>query len=190
MRLFIGIELSSSVRAGVAGVSNKCRHQIERAAPGAVLRWVDPDNLHITIWFLGEVDDERAAKLKEVLLEPFRTAAFRVELKGLGAFPPTGSPRAIWMGVKGHDAPVQVHQELSERLSSLGFEPERRAYSPHVTLARVKDLRRSDVAAVRSILGRSVASAERLEVPAITLFRSRLSPTGSQYESLLRVPLR
>jgi len=190
MRLFIGIELTPTVRASVASVSNRCRSLIDRAAPGAVLRWVDPDNLHITVWFLGEVDEERAATLREVLLEPFRTPAFRVELKGFGAFPPAGSPRVIWMGVKGHDAPVQVHQELAERLPLLGFEPERRAYSPHLTLARVRELRRVDVAAVRSILGRPVAPVERLEVPAITLFRSRLSPKGSQYEGLLRVPLR
>ena len=190
MRLFIGIELPSNVRSAVAAVSETCRRSIHRAAPRATLRWVQPDNLHITLWFLGEVAEERASGLTTVLERPFRLSAFRVALQGLGTYPPGGSPRVVWMGVTdGREALVQLYDELSGRLPALGFEPERRAYSPHLTLARVKDVPRADGVRVRAALGRFSRLVGDFEVSSVTLFRSRLSPKGSQYERLLRVPL-
>lgn len=190
MRLFIGIDLPPGIRSTVATVSERCRRDIQRAAPRAVVRWVPPDNLHITLWFLGEVGDAAAGSLSAVLNEPFEVGAFRVALRGLGVYPATGSPRVIWMGIAdGRDALIRVYGELSRRLPRVGFEPERRAYAPHLTLARVKDLRRPDTGPVRAALSRRDGAFGEFDVPAVTLFRSHLSSSGSQYESLLRVPL-
>jgi 2'-5' RNA ligase len=85
---------------------------------------------------------------------------------------------------------VALYAELAQRLPALGFDPERRAYSPHLTIARVKEIRAADAAAVRRALSTVRFPAAEGEVQHLTLFRSRLSPKGSQYEALLRVPLR
>jgi 2'-5' RNA ligase len=193
MRLFIGIELPDAVRANLARTADRCRRQIVRRAPRAVLRWVPEDNLHITLWFLGDVEEPRATRLIGVLRQPFRTAPFTVRLAGLGAYPPSGSPRVIWQGVEeGREALQTLHAELAERLPAVGFEPERRPYSPHVSLARVKDVPRAEGTALRIVLQTSTGAPDPapFDVDALTVFRSRTLPSGSEYDSLLRVPLK
>ena len=191
MRLFLGIELSPELQGAAANVSERARTTIDKAAPRAPIRWVNPENLHITTWFLGEVDDERAQRVHAVLEEPFSTRQFTLQLEGVGTFPPSGRPRVIWIGIsQGVESLVALYQELSQRLPALGFEPERRAYTPHLTLARVKEIRAADAAAVRRSLNSLRFPAVDGEVDHLTLFRSRLSPKGAQYEAVLRVPLR
>jgi 2'-5' RNA ligase len=191
MRLFLGIELVPDLKHAAASVSKAAQSAIAKAAPRAPIRWVDPDNLHITTWFLGEVDDDRAEKVRAVLEQPLQTARFTMRLGGLGTFPPSGRPRVIWIGIsQGAEPLVAIYQELALRFPTLGFEPERRAYSPHLTLARVKEIRAGDAAAVRRALTSLSFRPSDGEVAHLTLFRSRLSPKGSQYEALLRVPLR
>jgi 2'-5' RNA ligase len=84
---------------------------------------------------------------------------------------------------------VAVYNEVTPRLVRLGFEPERRPYSPHLTIARFKDIHRKDVAAARRVAAQCTQDAGTCRIDRVTLFRSRLSPTGSQYEPLFRVPL-
>jgi 2'-5' RNA ligase len=193
MRLFIGIELPAEVRADVAGIADGCRRRIARVAPRAVLRWIPEDNLHITLWFLGDVDEPRTAVLMEALRQPFQTTAFTARLGGLGAYPPSGGPRVIWQGIdEGREGLQSLHAELAIRLPAAGFEAEHRPYSPHVSLARVKDVPRSESTAVRTALERPAGAADPdpFEVTGLTLFKSRTLPSGSEYQSLLRVPLK
>jgi 2'-5' RNA ligase len=191
MRLFLGIELTPTLKVSAARVSDSAQTAIAKAAPRAPIRWVSPENLHITTWFLGEVNDEQATKLYAQLEEPLQTSRFTLRLDGLGTFPLSGRPRVIWIGIShGAEPLVAIYEELAERLPRLGFEPERRAYSPHLTLARVKEIRAADAAAVRRVLTSLSFPAADGDVTHLTLFRSRLSPKGSQYEALLRVPLR
>ena len=191
MRLFLGIELTAGLKPAAERLAATAQTAVDRAAPRAPIRWVSPDNLHITTWFLGEVDDERAQRVHAVLDEPFSTRQFRLQLEGVGTFPPSGRPRVIWIGIsQGVESLVALYQELSQRLPALGFEPERRAYTPHLTLARVKEIRAADGAAVRRALNSLRFPAVDGEVEHLTLFRSRLSPKGAQYEAVLRVPLR
>jgi RNA 2',3'-cyclic 3'-phosphodiesterase len=207
MRLFIGVELSEVVKDGAMQIAEDLREQFARIAPSAVLRWVPPANLHITLWFLGEVDDARASLLRESLALPLATRAFELRGVGAGMFPPSGPPRALWVGlIEGAASLVTVYNELTPRLVRLGFTAERRPYSPHLTIARFKDIGREDIAAVRQVAAQSTADAGSCRVQAVTLFRSRLSPPasakatagrrsfseggrGAQYEPLLRVPL-
>lgn len=191
MRLFIGIELPVDVKSDLASMADCCRRRMAPVAPHAVLRWVPQDNLHITVWFLGDVDERREVMLKEALGRPFRAAPFAARLGSLGAYPPGGSPRVIWVGVdEGKEGLQSVYAELGERLPALGFEPERRPYSPHVSLARVKDIPRSEGSALRAVLQTSPGEPARFAVSALTLFQSRTLPSGSEYESLLRVLLK
>src|ERR1700754_623507 len=147
MRLFIAIELSDALRRSAAAALTRIRNRVQDAAPKSVVRWVPGDNLHITLWFLGEVQDARTAQLLEAMRKPLAAPPFTLRLGGTGAFPPSGAPRTIWLGVtSGRDALVSAHDKLGPRLTPLGFTAEKRPYSPHLTLARVKDVRPLDFA--------------------------------------------
>ena len=190
MRLFIGIDLSDDVKRGAAVAAETLRAELSRVAPRTVLRWVNASNLHITLWFLGEVDEQRTESITAALAPPFTTRSFDLGIAGTGVFPGSGAPRAMWLGIReGAPSLVAIHAELTPRLARVGFEPEARPYSPHLTIARFKDVRRADVAAVRRLLAHMSPDAGACRIDAVTLFRSRPSSKGSEYQQLLRVPL-
>ena len=190
MRLFFGIELPDALKSSAAAAANRVRERVERDAPGAQMRWVPPGNLHITIWFLGEVNETRVEALVASMKEPLETRSFTLRVTGAGAFPQSGAPRAIWLGlVAGREGLLSVHDQLRPRLLPLGFEPEKRPFSPHLTIARVKDTRPSHGAALRQVLRDVDDDVGECQVASAALFRSRPTPTGSEDEALGRVPL-
>ena len=190
MRLFVGVELEETVRAECAAAVRGIQQRL-RGARGADVRWIPDANLHITLVFLGHVDTARAARVREVLQNPWGTGRFEFRISGAGAFPPSGPPRILWLGTgDGTDALVTLYTEASTRLAALGFEPERRPYHPHVTIGRVKEASREAGRRLRTLLGATAATSSPNPVDAVTLFESRLSPTGARYEALLRVPLK
>ena len=188
MRLFVGIELDDRVREAAAQISDSLRRKLSQNVDA---RWIDSSNLHITLWFIGEVDDARREALLHVLERPYAEPAFDLEIAGLGAFPPSGAPRVFWLGVSaGLESLRRLHSELALRLEPLGFQPERRAYSAHLTIARVKQVSRAIPNRVlRDMLQTLPSVAGRCRTTQVTVFRSRLSPKGANYEALLRIPL-
>jgi 2'-5' RNA ligase len=187
MRLFIGIELDAAVRDSAAAIANSLEHRLARRVDA---RWVVAANLHITLWFIGEAPDDRASEIRRAVDHPFAIDPFNLHVAGLGAFPPSGAPRAFWLGVlSGGESLTRVHAELASRLRPLGIEPERRPYSAHLTIARVKEVRGHDYRGLRAMLHETPADAGTCRIAAVTVFRSRLSPKGATYEAVLRVPL-
>jgi RNA 2',3'-cyclic 3'-phosphodiesterase len=191
MRLFIGVELDDRVRSAAAAAADRLRSRLTRVSPGLQARWIPPENLHITVWFLGEVPDADVPRIEGSLTgAPLRTAVFDLALAGCGAFPPSGAPRVFWIGVgDGGARMIDVYREIGERLAPLGFLPERRGYTAHLTLARVRDPGRGAPVSIRRALAEEPADCGPTAVSVVTLFRSRLSPKGAVYEPLLRVPL-
>jgi 2'-5' RNA ligase len=190
VRLFIGIELDDAVTARAADAALELKSTLSTLSPGFSARWIDRANLHITLWFIGEVVEERAAAITEALRLPFDVAPFRLELGGCGAFPSAGAPRILWIGTTGGADPMrELYGRIESRLVPLGFEAERRPYTPHLTVARVKDPGRATGRAVRQAIASVPGVCGESAVTAVTLFRSRLSPRGAVYEPLLRVPL-
>jgi 2'-5' RNA ligase len=190
MRLFLGIDLPEPVARAAAAIAERLKNEIARAAPRAALRWVPAENLHITVWFLGEVQEPRADALAAALRPGLDVPPFSLRIAAAGAFPGAGAPRVLWLGLpEGRAGLLAVHDRLRPRLGSLGFEPEKRPYDPHLTIARVKDVPRPEIAAVRAILADTRSAAGEFRVEAVTLFKSRTSPHGAQYERLFRVPL-
>jgi 2'-5' RNA ligase len=188
LRLFIGIELDGQVRDTAAAIAESLRIQLGRDIDA---RWIPAANLHITLWFIGEVADDRVDALLRAIDLPFEEASFDIDVAGLGAFPKSGAPRVIWIGVlSGAERLVRLHAELAARLRPFGIEPERRGYSAHLTIARVKDAPGGGRDGhLRAALRATPAVAGQSRVAAVTIFRSRLSPKGAAYEALLRVPL-
>lgn len=188
MRLFVAVEIDAALARELARVAGELRVRVETRAPRARLTWVAEDRLHFTVRFIGEVDDSRASAIAAALASPLPVAPFDLTMKSIGTFPPTGRPRVIWAGIReGREPMVAVEREVSARLATCGIPPEGREYSPHLTLARVRDpanLRARDV-----LEGVPQGPLGATRVDATTLFQSRLSPKGPTYVALQRTAL-
>jgi 2'-5' RNA ligase len=181
-RLFIAIELDAAVRAALAATV------VELARCGADARWSRPDNLHLTLKFLGNVAAEHIDRLAAALRSSVAsTPAQAIPVRGLGVFPDARRPRVVWAGI---DAPflTALAASIDAACQALGFAAEARPFHPHVTLARLRSRRgwpalraRLDAAASRSF-GSS-------DVKDVYLFRSDLRPAGAVYTKLCRAPL-
>lgn len=189
MRLFVGVELDPGVKEAAASIGESLQRELGSRVDA---RWVPAANLHVTVWFLGEVNESRLESTMDILNRPFDETAFDVEISGAGAFPPSGPPRVLWLGVTaGGDSLGRLHAELTRRLEPIGFEAERRAYSAHLTIARVKNISRGVFARdIRSLLQARPAHAGRCRIEAVTVFRSHVSAKGAIYEALQRVRLK
>jgi 2'-5' RNA ligase len=188
VRLFVAVELDTPLVDAVLAFAAALRRQIAAAAPDARITWMTAGRLHLTLAFLGHVDNGRVPEIRESLQPPFAGASFDIHVSGVGVFPERGRPRVIWAGIDGgRDRLVTLAAEVAGRLRTTGVEEEARPYSPHLTLARVREagsLRASTVTAGRErvMLGTSL-------VRAITLFESRLSPAGPAYHVVQRMDL-
>ena len=187
MRLFVAVDIGEALAARVAELSRELQRRASETAPRAKVTWIPADRLHLTVRFIGEVDDGRTAAVCEALEQPVAVAPFDLTLAGVGAFPKGGSPRVLWVGVtEGRDELLTIERELTSRLASLGIPEEERAYSPHLTLARVREpagLRTAGL--LEGMTDRSVGT---VRIDAITLFHSKLSPKGPTYTALLHIP--
>ena len=182
-RLFVALEIGSKAQRQVADEQKRLAETMR----GAALRWTKYEQLHITLVFIGQVSEERAAAIVDAMRDPLPQPPFRFALGGLGAFPPRGAPRALWIGVKsGAEQVVRVQGLVAERLETLGVERERRPFSPHLTLARWKDSRSSDRPRTTTASPPTIASAD---AHGVTLFQSHVTSAGSTYTALVECRL-
>lgn len=188
MRLFVAAEIGERLAGRVADLVRELEKRAADAAPRARLTWLGADRLHITIKFIGDLDDVRAAGIVAALQPPLDVEPFDLRVAGMGAFPKNGAPRVLWIGIEsGRDGLIAAEREISSRLTTLAGPAELRPYSPHLTLARVRE-----AAGLRSaslLEGLEDRSLGTTRIDAITLFQSRLSPTGATYVPLLRTAL-
>ncbi|MGI5843795.1 MAG: RNA 2',3'-cyclic phosphodiesterase [Candidatus Xenobium sp.] len=181
-RLFIAVELDPGVREGLAAISGDLR--------AWTVRWVRPENLHLTLKFLGEVPQERLPQLREALDRVARQhPPMKFVLDGLGAFPNFKRPAVLWVGISsGQEALRRLARHLERELGALGFPPERRDFVGHVTLGRVTrpGLQSFPEQAFRDLASGPLGTGR---VADFCLFRSQLRPTGPVYSVLHRFPL-
>ena len=188
MRLFIAIDVGATIAAEAGRVVELLRRRVQTLAPRAQLTWVTPERMHLTVRFIGQADDSRTAAIEAALAPPIAVPPFNLHVTGLGTFPPRGTPRVLWAGVDGQlDALRGAEREVSDRLERLGIAREDRPYSPHLTLARVKEA--AGLRAASLVEGLADRDFGSTRVDAITLFESRLSPKGPTYIPLLRTVL-
>ena len=155
------------------------------------VRWVAERQLHFTLKFLGDLEEERLEDAREATAAAARAGPgpFRLALEGLGAFPPKGSARVVWAGCGAGEASIaSLAATVEEAFLSAGFPREERPFSPHLTLARVKDpgSGRRLAQALPSVPAEPFGT---VVVDSLVLFRSDLSPAGPHYSELLRVAL-
>jgi 2'-5' RNA ligase len=166
-RLFTALELPEGVRARLALVRG----------PLAGAKWIEPEDLHITLRFAGDIDN-RVADEFAGFLEDVRASPFEVRIAGLGAFGGR-TPRVIWAGVEG-GLPLTGLQKAHERAARLaGLEPETQTYRPHVTLARLRGTKPDAVA--RFLGSRGGLKSEPLRIDRFVLFSARPGSGGGPY---------
>jgi RNA 2',3'-cyclic 3'-phosphodiesterase len=188
MRLFVGIEISPAVVAATLDLIAQLQTAGVTLAPRSRITWVTAERLHITIRFIGHVDETRVDEIRAALAPPLALDPFDLTIAGVGTFPPKGSPRVVWAGLTGgRDQLVAIEPMVSDRLARAGVAREQRPYNPHLTLARVRDAAGLPSAPLLGSLRDS--SLGTTSVDAITLFESRLSPKGPTYVALARTPL-
>jgi 2'-5' RNA ligase len=184
MRLFIALNLPKKERERIHRGARVLR---EADIP---VRWVEPDHLHVTLKFLGEVRRERIPLIEQVLGRVAATTrSFKTSFTGFGAFPTIRCPRIIWLGAGANPELRCLKQDLEWGLGDLGFEPETRAFHPHVTLGRADD---SGGAGAFRGLDEVVAAMTfrgELNVHTLDLMRSQLARGGAQYSILSSVKL-
>ena len=188
MRIFIAVTLDGVARAQVAALVDELRRQPALAAQP--VRWVPEANLHLTLRFLGEVDERRAASVRKALMSAWTRSAFKASLGAAGLFPPRGAPRVIWLDVgDGADGLRALRQELEGRLAAIGYARERKPFHPHLTIGRV----RREARDVGRSLQRAVAGINvppiRWTIDHLVLMESRLSSEGAAYHELAAATL-
>ena len=188
LRLFVALEPPDLVRRRLAALQGRLKAAAGRHAGD--VKWVPTDNVHLTLQFLGAVPEERVEAVKAAVAEAaIEARPLHLELRGAGGFPNPRRARVLWAGVGGDVAPLAaLVSDLGRRLGPLGFPPEERPFSPHLTLGRSRD--------PRGAPGLAAALAQEGDGPGapwraseVILFQSHLSPTGPRYEALARAAL-
>ena len=183
MRLFVAVQLSETVRAELKRTQSK----LGPVCPG--VRWVQPELLHLTLKFLGEVDDRDVNEVAAALAEAARECKrFTMLIRGAGCFPPKDRVRVVWVGAEDDSRSLaRVAATVDRAMGDLGFEPERRPFSPHITIGRVRSDRSGG--GVRNEVGRTAVKHKEQAVDSIALMSSVLSAAGPEYAPVATVAL-
>ncbi len=180
MRLFTAIDLPADVLRNLEGL-------LARLRPTARMKWSPLENLHITTKFIGEWPSERLNEMEAALAAVPRPDPFPVALRGLGFFPNPHAPRVFWVGVEASPALAELARRTDLALAELGVPSEARPFSPHLTLARIKE------PVPLTGLREAISRLESLDFGAFqadrfVLYRSELRPGGSVYTKLTEFP--
>ncbi len=179
-RLFIALPIQESTRKQILSV---LAEDICRKMP---VRWTSLQNLHLTLQFLGDVDEKRIPDLKQIL-NRIRGPEDRVLLHftTVGAFPDAAHPRIVWLGIDRAESLIRIQQQITADLTRNGFNPDRKPFKAHLTLGRVKDgsaAGNTNISSLRERFGASVVDDSPMD--SIVLFESLLKPGGPIYTSV------
>lgn len=183
LRTFIAVELPGTIREELAGLQERLR------SPDLSAKWVSPDNIHLTLKFLGSVESERIRAITGALkgsLEDEKSFSFT--LNGVGAFPSPSRPRVVWVGIKeGKEEVRRIAVKIEHALELMGFPKEKRGFSSHVTLLRIK--REGKPGELRARIEGTDYRSDPIRVSSIAMMKSDLTPQGPIYTRLNEVKL-
>lgn len=190
LRVFIALEIPAKVQNDIQQATTKFRSEI-----GSLVRWVPAENLHLTLKFLGDISPAHVEFLTQMLrAEANLHTCFDIHLTRLGAFPNSKRPRLIYVGIQAPSELAALQHAVESGTHRLGYQSEERAFSPHLTLGRVKhasQVSASDQQKIRAALEHSkIDSLGTARVDSVHLYKSNLKPTGSVYTKLFSAPLK
>ncbi len=185
MRAFIAADIPSDVKDEIGKIQKKLMGEVRSS-----VKWVDVEKIHVTLRFLGDVPEEKIELLCQVLPKGGREVApFKISIKGLGVFPNLSRPRVIWVGMESQGNKMdQLYSQIEALVRDLGFTPEKRAFSPHLTIGRIKQLRDQNEW-VNAIEKSQELFFGEASVDCFYLFQSILKPQGPEYRKLKKFDL-
>ncbi len=184
LRVFIAISLPAPIKRKVKEIQDILYSDKD------MVKWVKPENTHITLKFLGSVEERKLGEIWRVVeLSVSVRTTFPVKVEGVGCFPSTNRPRVVWLGIKASEDLSDIHSMIEDGLQNLGFSREQRGFDPHITIGRIKHI---------GVRGRFMQRLYRLKafeigrfyIRGVTLFRSDLSPKGPIYTRLKETRLK
>ena len=183
IRAFIAIELPGHIKAALSQLQAHLK-----TGKSASVKWVDPEGIHLTLKFLGNVDESEIPAINKALSEAVGgISPFNLELGEPGAFPSIHAPRVVWVGVGGEMEPLRtLHNNVDRVLIPLGFPQEKRAFSPHLTLGRVREeaLPGERLRLAESVAALKTGEKSSFRVESLSLMRSKLTREGAIYSCL------
>jgi 2'-5' RNA ligase len=193
VRAFVAIGLGEELKSEVATVQRKLQDAAAKRQVRWLVRWVAPQNIHLTLKFLGEVEAARIPDLTTALQgSADNIESFTLTVRDLGCFPSTKRPNVVWAGLDGQlPSLAEFARRIEDAFSALGFPREARLFSPHLTLGRIKREARPPE---RAAIGATVEQLGSLDLGiiaarAVLLIRSDLNPEGPIYTTLATVQL-
>ncbi len=177
MRLFIAISLEDKIKKAISSIRKKLKIDVLKP------KWVDSKNCHITLKFLGEVEKERLQEILNILKdEALKCKPFSISFGEIGAFPKPDYPRVVWIGIEmGYDSLLPIVNYLENEFERIGFPKEKRPFSAHLTLARIRNPQKTSL--LFPYLSKRFIPSE-MEVKSIELIESKLTPGGSIYTTV------
>jgi 2'-5' RNA ligase len=188
LRAFIAIEIPSEIQAAIA------RHTapLQAALDDSMVRWVPTHNLHLTLKFLGDVSPANLELLTQMLtVEASQQGAFEMGFSGIGAFPDARRPRVLWIGIQAPAELEALSHGIEAACARLGYPGEKRPFSPHLTIGRVKqNIQGARLQSIRAALESTrIDHLGTAHITDVRLFKSELKPTGAVYTQLFSAPL-
>jgi len=184
MRCFIAIELPEAVKSTLSGIEEELKKS------KADVRWVKPDNIHLTLKFFGNIEEKKTEKIIEIMENICNQyAPFTIEIKGMGTFPNIKSPRVLWVGIEGNDTLKTLQKEIENKMESIGFEREDRAFTAHLTLGRFRSSIEKEGLLKAVKLHEKDTFVGSINVQSLSLIRSDLHPEGARYSKIIDIPL-
>jgi 2'-5' RNA ligase len=184
IRTFIAIQLTQDIHDKLK------RLQSDLAPSMPDVRWTKYGNIHLTLKFLGDIQISRVDKIVDSLKEiAAQSSPFTMNLTGVGAFPNCRKPRIVWVGTeKGTDELIKLAKSVEFSMKKLGFPREKRPFRPHLTVGRIRTLKKPDIT-TKALEQCSVGKIGDMPVERLSFVKSQLNPAGSIYTSLAELPL-
>lgn len=177
MRLFVALEIPAAVRDNLATLVKDLRNSEPKA------RWVRPENLHVTLKFLGETPSEKLEDIRKALSAVHSEQPVELDFRGLGFFPDERRPRVVWAGVDASPNVQSLAASIDQALEKIGFPREDRPFTPHLTLARFSSPRITEK--LRAAMQQNMArESGLLKTNEFHLIESKLKPSGAEYTRL------
>ncbi|MBD3385229.1 RNA 2',3'-cyclic phosphodiesterase [candidate division KSB1 bacterium] len=183
VRTFICIELPEKIRDDIAAL----QHAVKPMGRG--VRWVQPRSIHLTFKFLGDVEQDQLNKVEKAVKEACnQISSFALQVNEAGAFPNFKSPRIYWTGFRSvPDMMLRLQSEIENELCKIGFAKEKRKFTPHLTIGRVKY--GDGVKEVSHYLQNNSFESGSFDVESVTIMKSELSSAGAKYTPLAKIQL-
>jgi len=188
LRTFIAVDFPIEIKEKIIEITAYFQSKL----PPAQIKWVEPDHMHLTLKFMGETPHDKLVQIKQSIHQVISVfPSFEIEIKALGMYPNNQRPRVIWLGINAENHLILLHNQLDQALKGEGIKSDRRPFSPHLTIGRVRrNADQESIIQIGKILSQfKIASLGSIKIDEILYYQSVLTPQGPIYTILQSTPL-